>query len=234
MGFLQKLLGRDGTDLPPLGYSNAAVIARIEKEHGVDTATAKAWFGEMLIFLDLCARSDEMLSPPPDVDAAWHAFLLHSRDYEAYCNERYGRVIHHQPTGEPDPAAYRRAYEHRRDYASSHEPRSDAWALPVSGASAAGWQPRGADLRRPARRVQNADGFGGETSGDCGGSASDSGRPAETRRVERAAVAAHRVGVEETDALLIDPRSLRRARGSNPWCSAPLWRGSGKSVLYGS
>ncbi len=68
----------------------------------------------MLIFLDLCARSDEMLSPPPDVDKAWHAFLLHSRDYEAYCNERFGRVIHHQPTGEPDPDAYRRAYERRQ------------------------------------------------------------------------------------------------------------------------
>jgi len=46
-----------------------------------------------------------MLSPPPAVDAAWHAFLLHTRDYEAYCMERYGRIIHHQPTAEPDPEA---------------------------------------------------------------------------------------------------------------------------------
>ena len=49
------------------------------------------------------------------MDKAWHAFLLHTRDYEAYCRERFGRMIHHQP-GAPDPAAYRRAYERRREY----------------------------------------------------------------------------------------------------------------------
>ena len=53
MGLLSKLLGRDRTPLPAPTYSNAAVIARIEKEHGVDPATAHGWFEEMLIFLDL-------------------------------------------------------------------------------------------------------------------------------------------------------------------------------------
>ena len=99
-----------------------------EGERRRPATRAKAWFGEMLIFLDLCARSDEMLSPPPDVDAAWHAFLLHSRDYEAYCNERYGRVIHHQPTGKPDPAAYQRAYERRNEYAGTTSPDPMLWA----------------------------------------------------------------------------------------------------------
>jgi hypothetical protein len=42
------------------------------------------------------AESDELLSPPEPVDKAWHAFLLHTRDYEAYGKERYARVIHHQ------------------------------------------------------------------------------------------------------------------------------------------
>jgi len=173
MGFLQKLLGRDrGTELPPPSYSNAAVIARIETEHGVDTATAKAWFGEMLIFLDLCARSDEMLSPPPDVDAAWHAFVLHSRDYEAYCSERYGRVIHHQPSGEPDPAAYRRAYERRREYTSGTGPDPMLWAVPVAIGTSESGGSEGSAPGEPS--TADPDGFGGEASGDSIGS-TDSG-----------------------------------------------------------
>ena len=108
MGFIDKLFGRSAerATRPAPTYRNSAVIQRIVEEEGVDLATATAWFDEMLVFLDLCAESKEMLSPPPPVDAAWHAFLLHSRDYEAYCIERFGHVIHHQPTGAPDPKAY--------------------------------------------------------------------------------------------------------------------------------
>ncbi len=120
--------------LPPPSYSHEAVLARIEKEEGVDSATARDWFGEMLIFLDLCASSDKVLSPPPDVDKAWHAFVLHSQDYEAYCRERFGKVIYHQPTGEPDPAAYRRAYDRRREYGTTAgDPL--LWTVPAYGAS---------------------------------------------------------------------------------------------------
>ena len=72
-----------------------------------------------------------MLSPSKSVDKAWHAFILHTRDYEAYCRERFGRVIHHQPTGEPDPEAYRRAYDRR----ALHGPVDNAvWAIPAGAA----------------------------------------------------------------------------------------------------
>jgi len=57
-----------------------------------------------------------MISPPEPVDKAWHAFVLHTRDYEAYCRERFGRVIHHQPAEAPDPEAYRRAYAARSSW----------------------------------------------------------------------------------------------------------------------
>src|SRR5918992_2704026 len=97
-------------------YSNEAVVARIQADAGVDRDTARAWFNEMLVFLDLAAGSKKLISPPEPVDVAWHAFILHTRDYEAYCRERFGRVIHHEPTGAPDPAAYRRAYERRSRY----------------------------------------------------------------------------------------------------------------------
>jgi hypothetical protein len=110
-------------------YSNSSVIDRIVREEGVDTETARRWFDEMLVFLDMAAESDELISPPKQVDKAWHAFLLHTRDYEAYCKERYGRVIHHQPTAEPDPDAYRRAYERRTAMDTPVDPLM--WAVPA-------------------------------------------------------------------------------------------------------
>jgi hypothetical protein len=110
-------------------YSNSSVIARIMREEGVDAETARRWFDEMLVFLDMAAESDELLSPPKPVDKAWHAFLLHTRDYEAYCKERYGRVIHHQPTAEPVPDAYRRAYERRNELGTPADPLM--WAVPA-------------------------------------------------------------------------------------------------------
>jgi hypothetical protein len=131
-----RLFGRRrGADRPAPAYSNEAVIERIQLDAGVDRDTARAWFNEMLIFLDLAADSKDFISPPGPVDAAWHAFILHTRDYEAYCRERFGRVIHHEPTGEPDPNAYRRAYE-RRARRGQTDPA--IWAVPaVGGGSAA-------------------------------------------------------------------------------------------------
>jgi hypothetical protein len=121
-----------------LTYWNSSVVERIQRDAGVDPDTAAALFSEMLLFLDLVAASDHFISPPEAVDVAWHAFILHTRDYEAYCRERYGRIIHHQPTGQPDPGAYRRAYERR---SSSPTPMNDMiWADPgvMTGAAVIG------------------------------------------------------------------------------------------------
>lgn len=115
-------------------YSNEAVLQRIEQDAGVDRDTARRWFNEMLVFLDLVADSKDFISPPGPIDVAWHAFILHTRDYEAYCRERFGRVIHHEPTGEPDPHAYRRAYD-RRARQGQLDPA--IWAVPAVGGAAA-------------------------------------------------------------------------------------------------
>ena len=75
---------RQGPDAPPT-YWNSSVVERIERDAGVDRDTAATLWGEMLLFLDMVALSKEFVSPPPQVDIAWHAFILHTRDYEAYC-----------------------------------------------------------------------------------------------------------------------------------------------------
>lgn len=116
-------------EAPPT-YWNSAVVDRIQRDAEVDREAATELWAEMLLFVDMVAVSKEFVSPPPKVDIAWHAFILHTRDYEAYCRERFGRIIHHQPTGKPDPEAYRRAYEARA--ASGRPVDNGIWPVPVS------------------------------------------------------------------------------------------------------
>jgi uncharacterized membrane protein YgcG len=144
-------------------YSNESVIAAIERDNGVDRDTARAWFAEMLVFLDLAADSKEFISPPKPVDAAWHAFILHTREYEAYCRERFGRVIHHEPTDAADPQAYRRAYERRARLGSVD---SAVWAAPVGGAAATH---AGASAGDGGSGLGGWDGGGGSDGGGGGG-----------------------------------------------------------------
>jgi hypothetical protein len=158
-------------------YWNSAVVERIQRDAGVDRDTAAALWAELLLFLDLVAESKEFVSPPPGVDIAWHAFILHTRDYEAYCRERYGRIIHHQPTGAPDPSAYRRAYERRS--ANRTPVDHTIWPLPSSGAPHR-------DDDGPSRPGQSGDfaagvatigggDFGGAGSGERGDFGGESG-----------------------------------------------------------
>ena len=69
------------------------------------------------------------------VDVAWHTFILHTRDYADYCRGRYGHAIHHQPTGEPDPHAYKLAYDRR---AQAGPVDNSVWIAPAAGGAIVG------------------------------------------------------------------------------------------------
>jgi hypothetical protein len=158
MGLLDRFRGRPR---PPRGrpdYHNESVVQRIMADEGVDRDTANRWFGEMLVFLDLCAASDHVLSPPEPVDKAWHAFVLHTRDYDAYCRERFGRLIHHQPSGEPDPIAYQRAFQRRHDWSPSPDP--GIWMVPAVIGTGGDSPPDAGSSAPSARDPQPGDGVG--------------------------------------------------------------------------
>ena len=53
--------------------------------------------GQMLAFLAACDYAEQPLSPSPLVDDFWHAFLLHTKAYAEFCEQRFGRFLHHQP-----------------------------------------------------------------------------------------------------------------------------------------
>jgi hypothetical protein len=76
-----------------------SIVSRISKEQGVDRAQAERQFEGVLQFLELAASTDERLTPPQAIDAAWHSFILHTKDYAEYCQEHFGRFIHHRPNG---------------------------------------------------------------------------------------------------------------------------------------
>jgi len=86
-------------------YKNAArfeppslLIKRFSAEYGVPTNEARAYFDETKKFLILCAMTkDASFSPSVKVDSMWHQFILHTRDYFAFC-DRLGTFVHHQPS----------------------------------------------------------------------------------------------------------------------------------------
>ncbi|MER5562491.1 hypothetical protein CG740_37040 [Streptomyces sp. CB01201] len=53
--------------------------------------------GQMLAFLAAGAHSPTPLSPSPLVDDFWHAFLLHTKAYQDFCEQTLGKFVHHQP-----------------------------------------------------------------------------------------------------------------------------------------
>jgi hypothetical protein len=78
------------------------LVARVAADEHVDHPMAERIVREALTFLECCAlRPDARLVPSNAVDAGWHAFLLHTRDYAAFCARVAGWFIHHQPADDP-------------------------------------------------------------------------------------------------------------------------------------
>jgi hypothetical protein len=104
-----RILGAPDPDYATQRYAH--VVQRIARDEHIRKRTAERRFVEMLKFLDVCACADSGVSPPARIDGAWHCFILFTRDYAAYCNERFGRFIHHEPMESRDIYAYKRAYD---------------------------------------------------------------------------------------------------------------------------
>jgi hypothetical protein len=96
----------------PNGYANPSIVRRISIEQRIPLDQASELFQETLNFLDLCNDASEPLAPSRAIDAAWHTFILHTADYASYCQDRFGRFLHHVPTDEIMEDAYILARKH--------------------------------------------------------------------------------------------------------------------------
>ncbi|MYB27654.1 MAG: hypothetical protein F4X38_00800 [Acidimicrobiaceae bacterium] len=76
-------------------------VWRLVKE-GFEGPLAVRAVNEAWAFLGLCVDSAVPLSPTPIVDAAWHATILHTRQYAELCqNLGASGLIHHEPFDHP-------------------------------------------------------------------------------------------------------------------------------------
>lgn len=68
------------------------IVRRIVKNHGVERDLAERILDQALAYLTLRARDPEDLySPSRLVDIGWHAFMLYSRPYAAWCKQELRR-----------------------------------------------------------------------------------------------------------------------------------------------
>jgi hypothetical protein len=86
------------------------LINYIVRDSGVDLTLAGRILDQAVAFLVLVASSGEgaAYSPSPLVDVGWHAFILHTREYNEFCERVAGRFIHHVPMepNEPNSATH--------------------------------------------------------------------------------------------------------------------------------
>src|SRR5215813_80179 len=92
-----------------LAYQQPGVIRRYAKEQGATLDEAEEVFRETLKWLYLCYRSSipgpegdapigyAMTPEIAKIDDMWHAFVLFTRDYAAFCEHYFGLFLHHVP-----------------------------------------------------------------------------------------------------------------------------------------
>jgi hypothetical protein len=87
-----------------MDYQNTAVVARYQKEFGLDKPAAQILFEETKRFLWLCSKCDGPIAPPPAIDNGWHTFIIFTEDYANFCTQHFGCFLHHRPRVHGDPS----------------------------------------------------------------------------------------------------------------------------------
>lgn len=74
------------------------LVARIAKENDFTVELANSVVNEALVYMAASAASDAPIGPSALVDIGWHAFILYTREYAEYCDNAYGKFLHHSPS----------------------------------------------------------------------------------------------------------------------------------------
>ncbi|OKI08268.1 hypothetical protein A6A06_33935 [Streptomyces sp. CB02923] len=70
--------------------------------NGESRDQAEKIIDQAVAFVASVGGTDIPLVPSDDVDKGLHAFILHTREYAKFCEQRGGRFLHHSPAG-PGP-----------------------------------------------------------------------------------------------------------------------------------
>lgn len=82
-----------------LSYNFNQIINRLIYVEGWRTKTAQIIIEQYRHFLYLKKKyqTQYRIVPSKDIDEAWHAHLLYSQDYTAFCQQYFGYYMHHHP-----------------------------------------------------------------------------------------------------------------------------------------
>nr|WP_155921547.1 hypothetical protein [Mesorhizobium sp. L2C054A000] len=116
-----------------LQYKNAGVVARMQRELAYSLTEAGLLFDDLKLYLWL-ASQEGVIAPTPQIDKAWHVFLLFTRDYAEFCHSSCGRSVHHRPRidGDLDDGGLpvRRTVEAVTQYFGPVESLGKNWMFP--------------------------------------------------------------------------------------------------------
>lgn len=118
---------------PIMAWPLEHVMARATKENGWTPEAAAVREREYRRYMTLASRHPGVCLPPPrQIDAVWHAHLMFTANYAAFCRAGAGRFIHHSPsTSEDDVRRYRAlSVNTLRCYRELYgEPPADIWLM---------------------------------------------------------------------------------------------------------
>ncbi|MVO83973.1 hypothetical protein GPA10_04120 [Streptomyces sp. p1417] len=76
-------------------FGSIAHLVRHQSKHPQDRAEAIT--DQALAFVATAAQAGVSMMPSDDVDDGLHAFILHTRAYDTFCQKFAGRFLHHNP-----------------------------------------------------------------------------------------------------------------------------------------
>lgn len=80
-----------------LKYEHPALVEKLQQKLGISNEEALELFNDTKRFLFLCGINNEVFVPTGSIDEGWHHFILYTKDYVDFCQENFGRFIHHKP-----------------------------------------------------------------------------------------------------------------------------------------
>jgi hypothetical protein len=107
-----------------------ALVQKICKATLASASDAEHGLTETLKFLALAnENSASECSPSQRVDLVWHEFILFTRLYANFCQQNFGKYIHHEPSA--DGKACSSTYQHTLDLYRQRfgAPDPDWWSV---------------------------------------------------------------------------------------------------------
>ena len=93
---LQELVSNELAQAALAHEPDSFLIEKFCQDHGFNESDARILFEDVKKFLLLGSIVDASPAPAYWIDQMWHAFILFTKDYEAFCGKT-GGFIHHRP-----------------------------------------------------------------------------------------------------------------------------------------